>query len=297
MSTNQKSRVVLITGCSSGIGLALARQLHNRKDKSFIVYASARRLRSIEILEKEGLKTLQLDVTDLFSIKNAVDQIINNEGRIDVLVNNAGMAYTTPLIEANPDQSARIMDTNFFGVVNTTIEVSKHMVKQMSGLIVNVGSIVGLVSTPFTGLYCASKAALHAWSDTLRMELDPFNIHVMSVFPGSIKTEISDNSLSTTSETVENTKYYAPIKDFIMKRSRYSKNNGCTADEFAIFLSNKIANDCTVAKCAYGPGSTLFYILYYLPYWIQDFLLANKFGLGKLKKYLSQQDQPKSKDN
>eukprot|EP01132_Coremiostelium_polycephalum_P005795 gene5795-7208_t len=288
MSTNQKSRVVLITGCSSGIGLALARQLHNCKKKSFIVYASALTLESIEILEKEGLKTLQLD--------NAVDQIINNEGRIDVLVNNAGVGYITPLIEAKPDLSARIMDTNFFGAVNTTIEVSKHMVKQMSGLIVNVGSIVGLVSTPFTGLYCASKAALHAWSDTLRMELDPFNIHVMSVFPGSINTDIDDNGLSTVNETVENTKYYAPIKDFIIKRSKFSKI-GCTVNEFVTFLSNKIANDHIVEKCTYGPYSTLFYILYYLPCWIQDIILSNKFGLGKLKKYLSQQEPPKSKVN
>eukprot|EP01132_Coremiostelium_polycephalum_P004825 gene4825-6013_t len=280
----ESTKIVLITGCSSGIGLALAREL--KKQKSITVYASARKLKSIENLEKEGIKTVQLDFP--FE-KNAVNHIIKTEGRIDILINNAGMNYYSPAIEANPDDSARVMDTNFFGVVNTTIEVSKHMVERQSGTIVNVGSVVGTLSTPFTSMYCASKAATHAWTDSLRMELDPFNIKVITVYPGAVTSDIANNASAQLTQTMETTELYKPIKEYIEKRAQTSQINSTSAEDFAKHVVAKILSPNPPTKFAYGKLSTLFLILYYLPSWVHEFFFKNKFGIGKLKSYLVNQ--------
>ncbi|EFA76471.1 glucose/ribitol dehydrogenase family protein [Heterostelium album PN500] len=278
------TRIVLVTGTSSGIGEAIVKSF--TKHPNIKVYASARNLASIKKLESNNVSIVQLDVCDKSSIKNAVDFIIKKEGRIDILVNNAGMNIYSPVIEMTEEEGRRLMDTNFFGAIEVTKEVGMHMIKRRSGLIANIGSIVALVSTPFAGMYCASKAALHAWSDSLRMEMAPFNVQVSIVMPGAIKSDLVKNAQDPLTDLLNRTIYHQ-IKDEIIKRSNSSQDNAIPAEDFSDYAVNQILKPNPPARFAYGPLSTLLKILHYLPCWIPDFLFSKKFGLAKLKSIIS----------
>ncbi|KAF2075070.1 hypothetical protein CYY_003637 [Polysphondylium violaceum] len=286
MSKNK--RVVLITGCSSGIGKSLSRALHNRKDT--IVYASARKVQSISDLEAEGLNIVQLDVVDLDSINKAVEFIIQKEGKIDILINNAGMSSYSPSVELSDQDAKRIMNTNFFGVVNTSNAVAKHMINKQSGLIVNIGSIVGTLTTPFAGMYCASKAAVHSWTDALRMELDPFNVKVVLVLPGAIKSEIANNAQSQLDSILANT-IYKPIEEYLVMRSQSSQSNAVSSEIFSEYVVNQIMKPSPPISFAYGPLSTLFSFVKHLPKSITDFIFKRKFGLLRLKSIIKEKSQ------
>ncbi|KYR01958.1 oxidoreductase [Tieghemostelium lacteum] len=280
------NRVALITGCSSGIGRDIARALFNYKYENIVVYASARNLNSIEFLKAEGMNIVQLDVTDLQSIKDAIKTIVDKEGKLDILVNNAGMTYFSPAIELKHEETKKIMDTNFIGLVDTTIEACKYMIPRKTGLIINIGSVLGLISTPYTGAYCASKAAIRAWSDSLRMELDPFNIKVSIVMPGAIKSEIANNAQDTLQKTLAQT-LYEPIKNFIIMRSEESQKNGLPSEAFADYVVKKCLSSRPPKKLLYGPLSSLFGLVQFLPTILIDFVLKKKFGLLYFRNYLN----------
>ena len=166
----QSKQVVLITGCSSGIGEALSREFHK---KNCHVIATARRIESIEKLRKEGLDTKQLDINNHEEINRVVATILENTGRIDFLINNVGYALIGPTIELTNSQLQSQLETNVLAPLALIRAVAPSMKKNGEGKIVNIGSISCVVSTPFSGAYCASKAALHSLSDALRMELLP----------------------------------------------------------------------------------------------------------------------------
>jgi NAD(P)-dependent dehydrogenase (short-subunit alcohol dehydrogenase family) len=188
--------VVLITGCSSGFG-KLAALLFARKGDH--VFASMRNTSKAGDLEQakqsENLKldVVQLDVTDEQSVANAVRQVIDQAGRIDVLVNNAGIGHHGPLEETDDAELREIFDTNFFGVMNVIRHVVPIMREQHSGTIVNVSSLAGRVPPPFSGTYSASKFALEAASESLHFELHPFGIRVALIEPGGFETNIEQN--------------------------------------------------------------------------------------------------------
>ena len=178
------SKVVLITGCSTGIGRDLAMQLAN---SGYTVVATARKVETMDDL-KVALK-LPLDVTQEDSINRAVEQAIQRFGRIDVLVNNAGYALRGAIEEVPVDQVQKMFDVNVFGVMRMIQAVIPHMRQQKAGRIINISSISGKLVTPANGAYSATKFALEALSDALRLELAPFGIPVVLVEPGSIKTQ------------------------------------------------------------------------------------------------------------
>jgi len=184
-----KKSVVLISGCSSGIGLALASEFVSRGCK---VFATARKPSVIENLKKEGMEIAVLDVTDQQSIDACVAEVIAKAGKIDVLVNNAGYALIGPVIDLSMDDLRRQFETNVIGLAALTKAVAPHMIKQRSGLIVNISSVSGVCATPFAGAYCATKAAVNLLSDSLRVELAPFGISVVTVQPGAIKSSFGD---------------------------------------------------------------------------------------------------------
>lgn len=177
------SKVVLITGCSSGIGRDLAERL---SQAGYSVAATARNLASLQDL-KAGLK-LALDVCSAESIQEAVESTIKVFGRIDVLVNNAGYAVRGAVEEVGVEQAQDMFDVNLFGVMRMIQAVVPQMRKQKSGQIINISSVVGKLVTPANGIYAASKFALEGVSDALRYELAPFGIRVVVVEPGSINT-------------------------------------------------------------------------------------------------------------
>jgi NAD(P)-dependent dehydrogenase (short-subunit alcohol dehydrogenase family) len=181
-------KIALITGASSGIGEATARQL---LAEGYMVYAAARRLERMQPLASAGARLLALDLTDDASIVAAVAAIRQAEGRLDVLINNAGYGSYGALEDVPLDEGRRQFEVNLFGLARL-IQLSTPLMRaQGAGSIVNITSIGGKMHEPMGSWYHATKFAVEGLSDCLRMELAPFGIHVVVVEPGAIRTEWS----------------------------------------------------------------------------------------------------------
>ncbi|SDF16466.1 Short-chain dehydrogenase [Fontibacillus panacisegetis] len=179
-------KVVLITGASSGIGKEAAIELKNR---GFTVYAAARRIDKMQDLATKGIRPISMDVTNDESMIQAVNEILKKEGRIDVLINNAGYGSYGAIEDVPQEEARRQMEVNVFGLARMIQLVVPSMRKNQFGKIVNVTSMGGKVWTRFGGWYHATKFAVEGLSDCLRLELEPFGIDVIVVEPGGIKTE------------------------------------------------------------------------------------------------------------
>ena len=179
-------KVILLTGASSGIGYQTAESLAKEEH---IVYGAARRTEKMEDLKQFGVKSIYLDITDENSIKNVVDTIIGNEGRIDVLINNAGYGSFGAVEDVEINEARRQFEVNLFGLARLVQLVLPHMRKQKEGRIINVSSMGGRLTTYFGAWYHATKYALEAFSDALRMEVSDFGIDVSLIEPGGIKTD------------------------------------------------------------------------------------------------------------
>jgi short-subunit dehydrogenase len=180
-------KVVLITGTSSGLGLALAIFLHQ---KGYHVYGTSRKPTATM-----PWNMLQMDVTDGNSITSAVDAILQQEGQIDILINNAGIGLAGPMEHLELTNIQRVFDTNVFGVVRMCKAVLPAMRKQGAGRIINIGSIGGEMGLPFRGLYSATKAALALATDALRHEVSDFGIQCCTVLAGDLATAINDHRI------------------------------------------------------------------------------------------------------
>ena len=194
------AKVILLTGASSGIGydtaIALAQQGHK-------VYAAARRVERMEPLTQYGIVPLKMDVTDEPSMVRGVETILANEGRIDVLINNAGYGYFGAVETVPMDDARNQLEVNIFGLARLCQLVLPAMRKQHSGRIINTSSVAGKSVFYYGGWYHVSKYAVEALSDALRMELKPFGIDVVIIEPGAIKTDwgiIAADHLTATSE-------------------------------------------------------------------------------------------------
>ncbi|MFD2726436.1 SDR family oxidoreductase [Hyunsoonleella rubra] len=189
------SKVVLITGGSSGIGKSIGEFLHQ---KGHLVFGTSRNPKNYP---ESQFQLLELDVKDSVSIDEAVSQVIRAEGRLDVLVNNAGAGITGPIEEIPEEEIKSNFETNFFGPINVIKAVLPQMRKQKSGLIINITSIAGYMGLPYRGIYSASKGALEVLTEAFRMELKPFNIEMTNVAPGDFATNIASG------------RYHAPLKE------------------------------------------------------------------------------------
>lgn len=179
-------KIALVTGASSGIGEDTAMRL---VDAGFVVYGAARRLKRMEGLKKKGVKILHLDVSNEESMVNCVNTVIKENGRIDVLVNNAGYGSYGALEDVTIEEGKRQFEVCVFGLARMTQLVLPHMRKQWSGKIVNISSVGGKIGEPHGSWYHAAKFAVEGMSDSIRMELKQFGIDVILIEPGSIKTE------------------------------------------------------------------------------------------------------------
>jgi NAD(P)-dependent dehydrogenase (short-subunit alcohol dehydrogenase family) len=183
------TKVALVTGGSSGIGEATAVQLQQH---GYTTYAAARRVERMEGLADRDIRPLAMDVTDDQSTQTAVERILGEAGRVDVLVNNAGYGSYGPVEDVPLSEAWRQFDVNVFGAARLIQLVLPHMREQRDGTIVNLTSMGGRIYTPLGGWYHASKFALEALSDCLRMEVAPFGIDVVVIEPGGIRTEWGD---------------------------------------------------------------------------------------------------------
>lgn len=237
-------KVVLITGGSSGIGKAIGLYL---SEKKFIVYGTSRdQSRYSDFTE---FKLLDLDVKKPETILKAVNTIIKNEGRIDVLINNAGAGITGAVEEVPEAEIINNFETNYFGALRTTKAVLPQMRKQNKGLIINVTSIAAHMGLPFRGIYSASKAALQITTEALRMEVKDFGIQITNLAPGDFATNIASG------------RYHAPLKNDSPYFKNYSKslelmnshvNEGADPKEVAITVEKIINNNAPKINYAVG---------------------------------------------
>jgi NAD(P)-dependent dehydrogenase (short-subunit alcohol dehydrogenase family) len=200
------SKVVLITGGSSGIGKSIGEFLHK---KGFVVYGTSR---NPEKVLNSIFPLLTLDVRKPESIRLAVAKIIEVSGRLDVVINNAGVGITGPLEEIPAEEIKNNFETNFFGPIEVMKATLPQMRKQNSGLIINITSIAGYMGLPYRSVYSASKGALELITEALRMEVKQFGIEITNVAPGDFATNIASG------------RYHAPV----LKGSAYEKVYGET---------------------------------------------------------------------
>lgn len=178
--------MILISGASTGIGLATADALTTL---GYSVFGTSRHP---EQYAAQNFPLLQLDVRDDESVKACVDEVLTRAGRIDVLINNAGVSFSGAVEEASIDEAKQLFETNFFGALRMVNAVLPIMRRQQSGHIINISSLAGMVGVPYIGLYSASKHALEGYSESLRFEVKQFNIRVSLVEPGDARTAIAD---------------------------------------------------------------------------------------------------------
>ncbi|KAF7135837.1 hypothetical protein RHSIM_Rhsim08G0008300 [Rhododendron simsii] len=265
-------QVVLITGCSAGgIGHALARAF---AAENCLVVATSRSLPSMANLEHDKRFFLEeLDVSSDHSVKKAVSNVLENFGRIDILVNNAGVHCVGPLAEIPLSAIETTFNTNIYGSLRLIQAVVPHMVNRRKGMIVNMGSVAALAPGPWGGAYTASKATIHALTDTLRLELAPFGIDVVNVVPGAIKSNIGNSAIASHDRMPE-WKLYKNFEEAIRARAYFSQRSKSTpSEEFAKKTVAALLKKNPPCWFTYGHYSTVFAILHHMPIFVKDFFL------------------------
>ena len=202
-------KVILITGASSGIGKDTAISLIKY---GHVVYGAARRLEMMQDIIQAGGHAIKMDILKERNIDDVVNQIIKEQNRIDVLINNAGYGLWGAVETISIDEAKRQFDVNIFGLAYLTKKIIPFMREQKSGKIINMSSMGGKVYTPFGAWYHATKYALEGWSDRLRIELKSFGIDVILIEPGVIKTEFQDVMMDSTVERSIGTPYEKKLK-------------------------------------------------------------------------------------
>ena len=202
-------KVILITGASSGIGKDTALSLIK---EGHLVYGVARRLEMMKDIVRAGGHAIKMDILKERNIDDVVNQIIKEQSRVDILINNAGYGLWGAVETISIDEAKRQFDVNIFGLAYLTKKIIPIMRKQKSGKIINMSSMGGKVYTPFGAWYHATKYALEGWSDCLRIELKSFGIDVILIEPGVIKTEFQDVMMDSTVERSIGTPYEKKLK-------------------------------------------------------------------------------------
>jgi short-subunit dehydrogenase len=200
------SKVILVTGASSGIGKSIATFLQH---KGYKVFGTSRNPKNTQNFSFE---LISLDVLRVETIKAAVAYIIEKEGRLDVLINNAGMGITGPIEDTPTDEMRSVFNTNLFGAIDVMKGVLPQMRKQNLGMILNVTSIAGYMGLPYRGLYSASKGALELVTEAISMEVKSFGIKVVNVAPGDFATNIAAG------------RYHTPVYDNSAYKETYQAN-------------------------------------------------------------------------
>ncbi|VDB88936.1 unnamed protein product [Peniophora sp. CBMAI 1063] len=255
------SKVVLVTGCSEGgIGFALAEEFAAR---GCIVYGSARNVAKMASIAP-SVHRIALNVTSEESISAAVKQITEEQGRIDILVNNAGVSRGGPLLDIPFEDIQTVYDANIFSIIRTVKAIAPSMCQRRSGLIINVGSIFGTFAPPWSSVYGSSKAAAHMITNSLKMELSPFNVNVMLVAPGAVRTGI----VSHTSETwsLPEGSVYTDYAESIRERlTAVQRIKALTPKQFAKPLVDKALRRSPPYFVSFAPAAFLFKVLSWLP--------------------------------
>jgi NAD(P)-dependent dehydrogenase (short-subunit alcohol dehydrogenase family) len=274
--TELVNQVVLVTGCSTGIGRAVVRELKARGHRPF---ATARKVESVADLGADGIETLRLDVTEPGSIRAAVASVVERAGRVDVLVNNAGVNAFGPIAELPLEELRSVLETNVVGLVAAMQAVFPAMAARRAGRIINIGSVVGLLPTPFAAGYCASKAAVHSLSEVLRQEVKPFGIEVVVVQPGGVKSNIAESGGARIDRYRAEASRYRAYYEGIRKRAYASQDNPMPTEDFARELVAQSFANPAPRIVRLGTGADYLPKLAELPGEQRDGILASTYGL------------------
>ncbi|KAI9740088.1 MAG: hypothetical protein M1818_004839 [Claussenomyces sp. TS43310] len=302
----RERRVVLITGCSSGIGHALAEEFYAR---GLHVIATARKpelLSDLDALSTGGslgpglITTCRLDVTDPASIAAIKDEVQGlTGGRLDILVNNAGRNYTVPALDIDLTAARSVFETNVLGVMALTQALSPLLIATATSpspapcpLILQIGSISALTPYTFGAVYNASKAALHAYSNTLRTELQPFGVRVLLVVTAAVRSNIAvlrdadDGAL----RPLPPASLYLPIVAQYNRRQTHSQEGALDTREYARQVVDEALKRTPPKEIWRGNKALLVrFLLTFVGRWIFDLAMPRMFGLDRLKALASRQ--------
>lgn len=269
--------VVLITGSSSGIGRAMADAF---KSAGYDVIATARKPEDVVRLNAAGFFAIELDVNDPAALEQLVTTLKQRNTPLDVLINNAGYGGIGPLLDGGVEALRRQFETNVFSIVGVTRALFPAL-RRSKGLVVNIGSVSGVLVTPFAGAYCASKAAVHAMNEALRLELAPFGIRVMEVQPGAIDTQFANNAKREAESVIHEGSPWWPLRDSIRARANASQNNPTPAVDFARDVLKAVQKSRPPRLLRSGNGCHALPLLaWLLPKGLLDRVLSKRFGLG-----------------
>lgn len=266
----KEKKVILVTGASSGMGKDAALTLLER---GHTVYGAARRVEQMKDLVEKGGYALKMDVTSKDQIVDAVQEIMKEQGKLDVLVNNAGYAVYGSVEDITMEEARRQFDVNIFGVARLTKEVLPHMRSAGKGTIINLSSMGGRIYTPFGAWYHATKHAMEGWSDCLRVELEPFNIKVAIVEPGAIETEFSEVMMQPMIDRSKGSPYEPYVNNFV-KNGESMESNGSPPSLISKIIVE--ASESRRPKRRYLAGATakpLVYMRRWLGDGVYDFIM------------------------
>lgn len=265
-------KTVLITGASSGIGLACARVL---ADRGLRVFGSSRRPPPSE----QPFEFVAMDVTDERAVVAAVEQVLAASGRLDVVINNAGHVLAGPLELTSIEEVHAQLDTNLLGPLRVVRAVAPHMRRQGSGLIVMVGSLGGLIGMPFQSAYSASKFALEGVTEALRHELRPFGVHATIVEPGDVATPITDKRRIAAALAEPHGAAYAETFRAIVDTYAREEREGVAAELVAARIARIIAHPRPRPRYAVGKLEQTAAV------WLKRMLPARAFEWGIARYY------------
>lgn len=276
-------RTILITGCSTGIGAALAAELHRRGHR---VFATARRLEALAPLAAAGIDTHALDVNDDDSIAAVMSHLKNTAGQLDILINNAGFSQVGAVVDLTREDLRSQYETNVISPVAVTRAALPLLraahAAHGKAIVANVGSIVGLFTTPFAGAYSSSKAALHSLSDGLRMELAPLGVQVVMIQPGGVRSAFGDHAEAAI--RLPEDSVYRPVEKGIRARAQAGQRGAMPVESFVPPVVDALLRDAPPAIIRGGKNSVLLPLMKkFLPLRTFDRLLAKTFGLDHFK--------------
>lgn len=268
--------IALITGCSSGIGRALADAF---KATGYEVWATARKPDDVAALNAAGFIGVQLDVNDSQGLEQLAASL--EHSGLDILINNAGYGAMGPLLDGGVEAMQRQFETNVFSVVGVTGALFPAL-RRNQGLVINIGSVSGVLVTPFAGAYCASKAAVHALSDALRLELAPFGVQVMEVQPGAIASSFAKNASDQAEQLINERSPWWPVREGIRARAKASQDRPTPATDLArdVLKASQQPNPPRLLRL--GNGSRLLPLMAnLLPKGLLEKGLKKRFGLDR----------------
>ncbi|TFY68289.1 hypothetical protein EVG20_g3620 [Dentipellis fragilis] len=301
----ESQKTVLITGCSAGgIGHALALEFKLkgqpcywtlRSGSSFAtelspgyrVFATSRNLKSMADLPEKGIEILALDVTKQENVKEARDKVAElTGGKLNVLVNNAGALYAVPATDIDIEEAKKLFDVNLFGAMEMVKQFIHLLIASQDGRILNIGSVAGTLPLPFGATYNASKAAMHAYSDTLRVELAPFGIQVTTVVPGGVKSNIARTERQLAPDSL-----YQPISDEYQKRLTTSQTStSVTAEECAREITKEaLKSRQKLWLWTAALSTTSWFLTTFMPRGLPGYILSRRFGLNQLAEKVKEQ--------